>query len=69
MVFRSIPSANRKYLFLYPQCDDRSEKAKKGEASTLITATDSVHLPKPVSTDHSFLTGSKPPPPNLAPCF
>ena len=29
----------------------RSEKAKKGETSTLITATTSVHLPKPVSTD------------------
>ena len=29
----------------------RSEKAKKGLASTLITATTSVHLPKPVSTD------------------
>ena len=29
----------------------RSEKAKKGQASTLITATTSVHLPKPVSTD------------------
>ena len=29
----------------------RSEKAKKGKASTLITATTSVHLPKSVSTD------------------
>ena len=29
----------------------RSEKAKKGQASTLITSTTSVHLPKPVSTD------------------
>ena len=29
----------------------RSEKAKKGYASTLITATTSVHLSKPVSTD------------------
>ena len=29
----------------------RSEKAKKGLASTLITATTSVHIPKPVSTD------------------
>ena len=29
----------------------RSEKTKKGLASTLITATTSVHLPKPVSTD------------------
>ena len=26
-------------------------KAKKGKASLLITATTSVHLPKPVSTD------------------
>ena len=29
----------------------RSEKAEKGSASTLITATTSTHLPKPVSTD------------------
>ena len=29
----------------------RSEKAKKGQASTLISATTSIHLPKPVSTD------------------
>ena len=29
----------------------RFEKAKKGQASTLITATTSIHLPKPVSTD------------------
>ena len=28
-----------------------SEKAKKGEASTLVTATTSIHLSKPVSTD------------------
>ena len=29
----------------------RSEKAKKGYASTLITTTTSIHLPEPVSTD------------------
>ena len=29
----------------------RSEKAKKGEAPTLITATANVHLSEPVSTD------------------
>ena len=29
----------------------RSDKAKKGWASTLITATTSVHLPKPITTD------------------
>ena len=29
----------------------RSEKAKKGKASTIITATTNVHLPKSVSTD------------------
>ena len=29
----------------------RSEKAKEGEASTLITATTYIHLPKPVLTD------------------
>ena len=39
----------------------RSEKAKKGSASPLTTATTSVHLSKPVSTDltikpHSVLT-------------
>ena len=37
------------------------EKAKKGKASLLITATTSAHPPKPVSTDliinpDSFLT-------------
>ena len=29
----------------------RSEKAKKGQASTLATAITSIHLPKPVLTD------------------
>ena len=29
----------------------KSEKAKKGYASTLITATTSIHFPKLVSTD------------------
>ena len=29
----------------------RSEKAKKGQALTIITATTSIYLPKPVSTD------------------
>ena len=29
----------------------RSEKAKKRKGSTLVTATTSVHLPKPVLTD------------------
>ena len=38
-------SATRKHLFLY------SKKVKKGYASTLTAATNSVHLPKPVSTD------------------
>ena len=33
------------------KCQVRSEKAKKGYASTLITATSSVYLPKPVSSD------------------
>ena len=44
-------SATRKHLFLYPQ-GDRSglKKSKKGK-STLITATTSIHLPEPVSTD------------------
>ena len=45
-------SATRKHLLLSPQ-DDRShlKKPKKGQASKLITATTSIHLPKPVSTD------------------
>ena len=45
-------SATRKHLLLYPQ-GDRSglRKPKKGHTSTLITATTSVHLPKPVSAD------------------
>ena len=32
----------------------RSEKARKGLASTLITATTSIHIPKSVSTDLSI---------------
>ena len=44
-------SATRKHLFLYPQ-GDRSDLGKpKKDKITLITATTSVHLPKPVSTD------------------
>ena len=36
--------------FRIPKVIVRSEKVKKG-ASTLITATTSVHQPKPISTD------------------
>ena len=41
-----------------------SEKAKKGQTSTVITVTASVHLPKPLSTDltmkpESVLTNPK----------
>ena len=45
-------SATRKHLFPYPH-GDRSGlgKPKKRISITLITATTSVHLPKPVSTD------------------
>ena len=45
-------NATRKHLFLDP-LGDRSglTKPKKGQASILITATTSVHLPKQVSTD------------------
>ena len=45
-------SETRKDLFLYPQ-GDRSglRKPKKGEASTLITATASACPPKPFPTD------------------
>ena len=39
-------SATRKHLFLYPQ-GDRSGLRKPKKA----TATTSIHLPKPVSTD------------------
>ena len=42
-------SVTRKYLFSYPQ-GDRSV-LRKWKASTLITATTSVELCKPVSTD------------------
>ena len=38
-----IPISSRQHV--------RSEKAKKRYASTLITATNSVYLPKPVSMD------------------
>ena len=45
-------SATRKHLFPYPQGDKSGQrKPKKEKASILITATTSVHLPKPVSTD------------------
>ena len=37
---------------------DRSEKAKKRIASTLITATTSIHLPKPLSTDLTIKSDS-----------
>ena len=40
---RPIPVSSRRQV--------RSEKSKKGYASTLITATTSIHLPKPVSND------------------
>ena len=40
---RYIPLSSRRHVM--------SEKVQKGYASTLITATTSVHLPKPVSTD------------------
>ena len=44
--------ATRENLFLYPQGDKSGlRKPKKGGTSKLITATTSVHLPKPVSTD------------------
>ena len=45
-------SATREHLFPYPQ-GDRSGlgKPKKDKHATLITATTSVHLPKPVLTD------------------
>ena len=50
--YDQVVQCNRKHLSLYPQ-GDRSGlgKSKKGEASTPITATTRVHLPRPVSTD------------------
>ena len=36
----------------------RFEEAIKGQASTLITATTSMHLPKPVSTDLTIKSDS-----------
>ena len=46
-------SATRKHLFLYPHGDRSSlRKPKKGQISTLITATTSLDLPKSVLTDH-----------------
>ena len=54
-----LHSATRKHLFLYAQ-GDRSglRKPKKGQASALITATTSIHLPKPVSFDLTIKTDS-----------
>ena len=44
-------SATRKHLFLYPQGGRSGLRKPKEKASTLITATTSIYLPKPVSTD------------------
>ena len=54
-------SVTRKHLFLYRQGDRsglRKQKKKKGQASTLILATTSTHLPKPVSTDLTIKSDS-----------
>ena len=53
-------SATRKHLFLYPQGDRSGLKKPKKDKhqSTLMTATTSVHLPKPVSTDLTLKLGS-----------
>ena len=49
----------RKHLFLYPQGDRLGlRKPKKGLASTLITTTTSVHLPKSASTDLTIKSDS-----------
>ena len=39
------------YFYILKVRGVRSEKANKGSASILITATTGIHLPKPVSTD------------------
>ena len=55
----TLPSATRHYqaaqrnhktpISVSSTCQVRPEKVKKGQASTLTTATTNVHLPKPVS--------------------
>ena len=48
----TIRQHSAKHLLLYPEGDwSGLTKPKKGYASTLITATTSIHLPKLVSTD------------------
>ena len=42
---------SRKHLFLYPQGGRSGLRKPKEKASTLITATTSIYLPKPVSTN------------------
>ena len=50
--YYQVAQCNQKTLIPAPSWQQvRSERAKKGSASTLITATTSVHLPQPVSTD------------------
>ena len=49
-----LPSVNLKHLLLHP----RYKKAKKGQASTLITATTNFNLPKSVSIDPKIKSDS-----------
>ena len=50
--YYQVAECNQKTLIpVSSKLQVRSEKAKKGYTSTLITATTSVHLPKPVPTD------------------
>ena len=49
--YYQVAQCNQKTLPVSSRRQVRSEKAKKRISITLITATTSVHLPKPVSTD------------------
>ena len=50
--YYQVAECNQKTLIpVSSKLQVRSEKAKKGYTSTLITATTNVHLPKPVPTD------------------
>ena len=58
--YYQVAQCNQKTFIPFPQDDrsGRSEKAKQGHTSTQFTATTSVHLPKPVSTDLTIIPDS-----------
>ena len=49
--YRVVQCNQKTPIPVLPRSWISSVKAKKGQALTLITATTSIHLPKPVSTD------------------